>query len=214
MSGQIQSLEIPNVFRVLVIDDQICSNAICMDKVQSDSTHVQLLIRNYICSVVKKFAGGKKIHIEVDFAKDPDEGVGRWMESVYDITLIDSDFSRDDMMKTKIDDLQKRNFLDLRLDFAGAYLYCFLREMLSGEKFGVGRKGCSVALWTGLGLGDDNKNKRAQRLISILPHGEDKDRLCFIPKKEGDRGRWQRLGLDNDEIMTIEQLIGKMAKKL
>ena len=209
----------PNVFRILVIDDQICSDSACQKKqVGTDSWHVKNLIRCYYKSVVQRVALGQKTNgiiktelpeVEVDFAKDPDEGVALWMKSVYDLTLVDSDFSRDETMRQKIDERHKRNFLDLNLEFAGAYLYRFLHEMLSGKEFGNARKGCRVALWTGLGLGEE-KRSRTERLISILPRSQ--EGLCFIPKKEGDAGGWRKiLGLSENAPMTVAGLIDEMA---
>lgn len=202
-------LEIPSLFRVLVIDDQICSDIACQKQTGTNSANVQTLIRRYIqCvanNVVLKQSPERKIDVEVDFAKDPDDGVVRWMERVYDLTLVDSDFSRDETMQQKVDDRQKRNFLDLDLEFAGAYLYLFLLKMLSGKEFGTIRKGCRIALWTGLGLG---KTDRAERLVATLPRGE--KNLCFIPKKEGDIEGWKKFRLSDDEVKTLAQVIEEM----
>ena len=222
MTAEMHTNIFPNVFRILVIDDQICNDSACQKQVQNDSEHVKTLIRYYFKSVVRKVALKQQSkneqqsqeiieaglpEIEVDFAKDPDEGVARWMESVYDLTLVDSDFSRDEMMMQKLDERNKRNFLDLDLEFAGAYLYHFLHKLLSGKEFGNARKGCRIALWTGLGLA---KEDRAKRLISILPKSD--DGLCLIPKKEGDVDGWRTiLGLDENAPMTIEGIIGGMA---
>ena len=221
MSDSRQFLEIPKIFRVLVIDDQICNDAVCNEKAETDSANVKLLVRRYIEYVVKCIVNEQRsswtIPIEVDFAKDPDEGVERWMESVYDLTLVDSDFSRDETMRGKIDEKHKRNFLDLDLEFAGAYLYRFLHEMLyESTQFKDSRQGCCIALWTGLGLGGKDKNDRAERLLRILPREDGERHLYFIPKREDDIRLWQNLNLKGGEDLkegetyTIETIIQSM----
>ena len=211
--SQERPLCVPKTFRVLVIDDQICNELVCLKKVGVGASDVKNLIKRYITSEVNACAVEKNAkidHVDVVFAQDPDEGVSEWMGSIFDLTLVDSDFSRSETMRKA--EKQKRNFLDLNLEFVGAYLFRFLREMLLGKEFGDIRKGCRVALWTGLGLDDDNKVDRARRLISILPHGEVESPICFIPKKECDIGRWQELGLAADGISTISKLIKEMAE--
>lgn len=180
-----KNLKTPNLFRILVIDDQICNDHECKSKTDRYSKDVQAAIECYFEDAVKKL-GNAGIQVETKFAKDPEEGVYLWQSQIFDLTLVDSDFSKGETSR-KLDS-EKRSFLDLNLVFFGAYLYRFLREMQKKDK---GRVGCAIALWTGLRLGGD-KDQRADALLSILPspQKDDPSPVLFIPKQESYVKAW------------------------
>lgn len=180
-----KNLKTPNLFRILVIDDQICNDHECKSKTDRYSQDVQAAIEGYFEYAAKK-TGNAGIQVETIFAKDPEEGVYLWQSQIFDLTLVDSDFSKGKTSR-KLDS-EKRSFLDLDLEFFGAYLYRFLCEM---QKKSRGRAGCNIALWTGLRLGGD-KDQRADDLLSILPSRQ-KDAsspVLFIPKQESYIDAW------------------------
>ena len=203
----------PALFRILVIDDQICNDQECSNRTGRPSKDVQNAIKRYFEDVVKTNERDTNGNIEVEtlFAKDPEEGVSLWQSQIFDLTLVDSDFSKSDTSRKN--NCDKRNYLDLNLEFTGAYLYCFLREMLSKDR---AREGCRIALWTGLGLGG-NKEGRANDLLSILPSKQKDDfqRSWFIPKKERDITAWVHKVVESKrdgeiDVMSLNGCLEKM----
>ncbi len=207
-----KNLKTPNLFRILVIDDQICNDHECKSKTDRYSKDVQAAIELYFKDAVKKL-GNAEIEVETKFAKDPEEGVYLWQSQIFDLTLVDSDFSKGETSR-KLDS-EKRSFLDLNLVFFGAYLYRFLREMQKKDR---GRVGCAIALWTGLRLGGD-KEQRADDLLSILPapQKDDPTPVLFIPKQESYTRAWEEKVCQakrNQDILvqTIEGCLSGMVQ--
>ena len=128
-------------FRVLVIDDLVCrgKEGLAPDEIQNAVT-------NYLFHLARKTASG--CWVEVCYVSTPEEGVSRWTQEVFDLTLVDSNFKVKDH-KTN-EDYWKRSFLDINIEFTGVYLFKFFEEMLKGSEYGDYRKGCKIALWTGL----------------------------------------------------------------
>ena len=184
-----ENLKIPQVFRILVIDDQLCSDKECVDRLGHSAKEVQkCIVTRYLDDVVKNVVHDCNLPVEVVYAKDPDEGVAFWLDQIFDLTLVDSDFSKSDTSPRE--DSTKRNFLDLNLQFSGAYLFRFLREMSKSRENRAGRDGCKIVFWTGLGLSGEGKQYRAKELLSILTNGFDGDPIWFIPKKEDEINDW------------------------
>ena len=205
----------PKLFRILVIDDQIRNDYECTTRTGRPAKDVQNAIERYFESVVKSNENNTigNIGVEIKFAKDPEEGVYLWKTQIFDLTLVDSDFSKGETSRRN--DSEKRNFLDLNLEFTGAYLYCFLRELSAKDKM---REGCEIVLWTGLGLGG-NKDERANDLLSILPSKQERkfDASWFIPKKEQDIEKWKSK-VDNSKrggeinVLSIESCLAQMKR--
>ena len=178
-------------FRVLVIDDVVCRGKrnLCDEIVQS-ATCIQDAIRNYFASLVDESI----YDVYVDFVDTPEEGVAKWQNEIYDLTLIDSDFQKSPTVRTE--DKDKRSFLDLDVEFIGAYLYRFLHEMLERDQREESlhfRDGCKLVLWTGLNAYNPKDEKdpmaRAVKLFSIL--GDSLTEHSFIPK--GNAVEWENL---------------------
>ncbi|MBQ6141032.1 MAG: 4Fe-4S binding protein [Kiritimatiellae bacterium] len=213
-------LKIPNVFRILVIDDQLCSDVVCIEKTSKPAKIVQeRCVTRYFKQILSDL--NVKCAVDVVYAKDPDEGVALWIDQIFDLTLVDSDFSKGDSSPQK--DSEKRNFLDLKLEFMGAYLFRFLHAMANSKENQLGREGCEIALWTGLGLSDKAKKERAVDLLNIL-NATSSNEIVFIPKKESIIGEeacdtkagcgWKGI-VDNRRIKvrTISECIAGMCAK-
>ncbi len=177
----------PQVFRILIIDDQLCSDTECNDKFGCPAKNVRDVVNKYLVSLVASVC--PKIPVEIIYAKDPDEGISLWLDQIFDLTLVDSDFSKSNTSPKT--DSDKRSFLDLNLQFSGAYLFRFLKAMAqSGDNPKI-RFGCEIALWTGLGL--DGREDRAEELLSILAPDSAGDTILFIPKKEDEINEWKEV---------------------
>ena len=88
-------LKIPNVFRILVIDDQLCSDVVCIEKTSKPAKIVQeRCVTRYFKQILSDL--NVKCAVDVVYAKDPDEGVALWIDQIFDLTLVDSDFSKGD----------------------------------------------------------------------------------------------------------------------
>ena len=214
-----QELEnVPQVFRVLIIDDQLCSDSECVKRLGFPADNVQKAITCYIERIVWKEVGVSDFPVDVVYAKDPDEGVALWLDQTFDLTLVDSDFSKSNTSPRT--DSEKRSFLDLNLQYTGAYLFRFLRTMACNNANKPGRMGCKIAFWTGLGSHDTT---RASELLSILAQDANSEPIIFIPKKEDECGKWNEIvnvfvsqggqkekTKANINVTTIEACIGDM----
>lgn len=214
-----QKLEnVPQVFRVLIIDDQLCSDSECVKRLGFPADNVQKAITCYIERIVWKKVGVSNFPVDVVYAKDPDEGVALWLDQTFDLTLVDSDFSKSNTSPRT--DSEKRSFLDLNLQYTGAYLFRFLRTMACNNANKPGRMGCKIAFWTGLGSHDTT---RANELLSILAQDSNAEPIIFIPKKEDEGGKWNGIVSGfvsqggqkektkaNINVTTIEACIGNM----
>lgn len=171
-------------FRILIVDDVLVKG-----NGGVDALAVQDAIRNYFGSL--RELRGRDVF--VDFAGTPEVGVTKWQNEIYDLTLVDSDFIKS---SNKVDDKDKRSFLDLDVEFVGAYLFLFLCKMISKDNDGLRfRDGCKIALWTGLNIRslDDETNKHWQKrggdLFSIL--GDSLTARSFIPKSAEKIADWK-----------------------
>lgn len=162
------------ILRVLIVDDVLVQG-----KKHLTAKSAQETVRNYFCAQEK--LQGRDLY--VDFADTPEEGVAKWQNGIYDLTLVDSDFQK----TARMEDETKRSFLDLDVEFIGAYLYRFLYEMWDKDQKKGGphlRDGCRVVLWTGLKANNPKDVKdpkaRAEKLLSIL--GNSLTKRSFVPK--------------------------------
>ena len=170
-------IDLHETFRVLVIDDLVCRG-----KEGLSPDEIQNAVTNYLSSLAK--AKCPYCWVEVCYVSTPEEGVSRWTQEVFDLTLVDSNFKVKDH-KTN-EDSWKRSFLDINIEFTGVYLFKFFEEMVKGSEYGDYRKGCKIALWTGLKYEKDPA--RAKKLLDLLSRMEgDKEnetKVWFVPKDE------------------------------
>ena len=176
--------------RILVIDDQLA---------EQDRSPIRETICNYFCVLGML----REREVYVDFADTPEKGVKKWKSEIYDLTLVDSDFQKSSSAKR--DDEKKLSFLDLNVEFVGAYLCRFLHEMLVRDRKkgdACFRAGCKVVFWTALTCKDKNadkesaKCKRAGRVFDVLEltsKSDPESSVLFVPKDIGNAIHWRGL---------------------
>jgi predicted house-cleaning NTP pyrophosphatase (Maf/HAM1 superfamily)/Pyruvate/2-oxoacid:ferredoxin oxidoreductase delta subunit len=75
---------LPKILRVLIVDDQVGADVSIQQKFRESLIAIALLMDKE-----SKLEG-----VEVVFSTTPEDGVKRWQEELFDLSLIDSDFSR------------------------------------------------------------------------------------------------------------------------
>lgn len=187
-------------FRVLVIDDLVCKG-----REGLSPSEVQNVISNYLFCLAK--AKDPDCWVEICYVATPEEGVARWTQEVFDLTLVDSNFKVKEHVKN--DDSWKRSFLDVNIEFTGAYLFRFFLEMLKiNKEYGDYRKGCKIALWTG--LKHDKDPDRAKKLLGLL--AEAGGTVWFVPKdEEQELVRWEG---ESQELSRRQEGGGGEAKRI
>lgn len=218
-----KTLKQPSIFRVLIIDDQVCSGRGDVSA-RTFQEGISAYIRHVIAEKNKEEDAEKHIDVDICFAATPEEGVNRWKNEVFDLTLVDSDLKSS--ATTPKDKTEIQNFLDIIPSLKGAYIFRLLWDLMTDESddnpYKKYRNGCRVAFWTG--LRSEYDEKRLDKLKKILapcctksdvnPCGTESDVKWFIPKRENDpEADW-----DKDEfrgkVTTLEECIYDVLGKL
>lgn len=157
-----QLMRLPHILRVLIIDDKVKSSEAFQERISS-------LILHYAFGVNAKSLDW----VDVKFAGTPEKGATLWQEEAFDITLIDSDFSKNKQ------ETSKQTFLDIDVKYKGAYLFVLLNS-LKKENYAY-RKHCEMYMWTGL------KNGELEEVIQRIqaqPSFKDSDEKDFLIRKQ------------------------------
>ena len=129
---------IPLFYRILIIDDRVYNH----DRYKE-------FFRNSLSSFVWEAAGDKIIHTEVVFLKDSVDGLKRWQEEVFDLTLIDSDFT-ENQPEDRENDLVK---FVLNSERQGFNILQMLLSLTSEDgKYSYRKDMSNFFLWSGLDL--------------------------------------------------------------
>lgn len=207
MSEKIFHLNKPTIFRVLIIDDQICSG-----RETISAKAFQEVIAAYIRHLVMKNTGGQIRDVDICFAGTPEDGVNRWKNEIFDLTLVDSDLKSSE--STPKDKTEIQNFLDIIPSLKGAYIFRLLWDLMSdGEDdnpddnpYKAYRDGCRVVFWTGLRtINADGREDKLEKILAPYletPH-------WFIPKRIDDNEcQWADvLGDHSSAVTTLENCI-------
>lgn len=130
--------KIPPFYRILIIDDKIAGE----EKYRNP-------FLNLFSSLIYHDAPIQNIHTEVVLVADPVEGLKRWQDEIFDLTLIDSDFSS--QLKNETDP-KKLEDIFLASNHQGFNILSLMDNMVSEESSNYShRKGmCQFYLWSGL----------------------------------------------------------------
>lgn len=137
-----EEYKIPRFFRVLIIDDIVAA-----------SPEYKEFFTNILTALVLEEAGGDiaMANVDVEFEFDPVEGFKRWQNEPFDLTLIDSDFSKN-LKKEETSDLAK---YALNSEDQGFNILHHINALVSDGKFSYREEACNFFLWSGL----DEKEK-------------------------------------------------------
>jgi predicted house-cleaning NTP pyrophosphatase (Maf/HAM1 superfamily)/Pyruvate/2-oxoacid:ferredoxin oxidoreductase delta subunit len=138
----IKDYEIPLFFRVLIIDDMVAA-----------SENYNEFFTNILTALVLEEAGGEipMAQVNVEFELDPVKGFKRWQNEPFDLTLIDSDFSKN-LTKDETSDLKK---YALNSEYQGFNILHLIHALVFEGKFSYREEACNFFLWSGL----DEKEK-------------------------------------------------------
>jgi len=202
MSEMGHQLDKPSFIRVLIIDDQICSG-----RETISAKAFQEVIAAYIRHLVMKNTGGQIRDVDICFAGTPEDGVNRWKNEIFDLTLVDSDLKSSE--STPKDKTEIQNFLDIIPSLKGAYIFRLLWDLMSdGEDdnpYKAYRDGCRVVFWTGLrAINDDGRLDKLNKILA--PCFESSH--WFIPKRKDDNEcQWANVLGNNSSVTTLEDCI-------
>lgn len=150
-------MTIPKILRILVIDDRAGKGALAET------------IRNTLYAMAKTCEGGNSLdYVDVVFADTPEDGVKKWQEQVFDLTLIDSDFGE----KTKTEqESSASNLFDVHARHIGIFAFQLLRYLQNPkEAYGYRDNTCRVYVWSSLSkkevsgfLGSIKSNDKGKR---------------------------------------------------
>lgn len=202
MCGPLRNL---SIFRVLVIDDQVC---------EGRETVSARTFQEGISAYIHHLAAGRIENVDICFAGTPEEGVSLWKNEIFDLTLVDSDLTA----TSPKDKSEIQSFLDIIPTLKGVYIFRLLWDLMPapeenrqskspGSKeypFAPYRDGCKVVLWTGL----RSKSIDEEKASEIEERNDKLKRLLapcldasgwFIPKRNDDpEAQWKELFNEND----------------
>ena len=201
MSENIFPLNKPTIFRVLIIDDQVCSG-----RETISAKAFQEGISAYIKHLVIKKAGGCIRNVDICFAGTPEDGVSRWKNEIFDLTFVDSDLKSS--ASTPKDKTEIQNFLDIIPSLKGAYIFRLLWDLMNDNNddnpYKAYRDGCRVVFWTGLRT--INADGREDKLKKILAPCLETTHW-FIPKRIDDKEcQWAKVLGNNSSVATVATL--------
>lgn len=198
-----EPLEKPDIFRVLIIDDQVCSGR---DTISASA------FQEGISAYITYLIAGRIQNVDVCFAGTPEDGVNRWKNEIFDLTLVDSDLKSS--ASTPKDKTEIQSFLDIIPSLKGAYIFRLLWDLMNDEMddnpYKAYRDGCRVVFWTGLRtINDDGRQNKLEKILAPCF----KSSHWFIPKREDDNEcQWADV-LDKDNnsssVTTLENCIQK-----
>lgn len=197
MCGPLRNL---SIFRVLVIDDQVC---------EGRETVSARTFQEGISAYIHHLAAGRIENVDICFAGTPEEGVSLWKNEIFDLTLVDSDLTA----TSPKDKSEIQSFLDIIPTLKGVYIFRLLWDLLPAPEskrksqfqrskeypFAPYRDGCKVVLWTGLrskssdegkALEIEERNIKLKKLLAPCLG----DSGWFIPKRINDpEAQWKEV---------------------
>ncbi|MBF0232928.1 MAG: hypothetical protein HQK65_07805 [Desulfamplus sp.] len=131
---------VPDFFRILIIDDQIAGNR-----------HYRDYFTSFFKITAIEHGLPPSSHVDVSFEQYPERGIERWAAEVFDLTLIDLDFS-----KTKKASMEKRSDPHSQWAFnaksQGMTVLRQLHDWVCQEegRFNYRKEGMDFCLWSGV----------------------------------------------------------------
>jgi len=184
--------EIPPFYRILIIDDKIAGE----EKFNNP-------FLNLFSSLIYQCMTTETIETEVVLVADPVEGLRKWQNEIFDLTLIDSDFSSlSESGKGREKELDR---ILLVSNHQGFNILSLMDNMVSEEsgKYFHRRDMCHFFLWSGLHDGDNRSVNIINSLFKQFSLAE-KQEGYFISKLPEWKNNEGQTGLE-----CIREVIGK-----
>lgn len=176
-------MKIPAFYRILIIDDKfLVSNK------NSKSKQYKEFFYNAFASIIWDAADNNDICFETVFTGGSADGYRKWQDEVFDLTLIDSDFSEARSEESE-SDLAK---YVLTSQWQGFDILSLLHKYVntSERKFNYRKKMCRFFLWSGLPLEDkDVKKTTINKLFREFSLEKEKYFISKDPKWKNSKNR-------------------------
>lgn len=165
---------LPPILRVLIVDDEVAANPDYSRDVKDALTAIAVAVH-----------GGDKLQdVQVRCESDPVEGAHLWQRETFDLTLVDSDFSKVPEIARKHREQEYRDLFDLDARYRGALLFQLLHSLMRrGEAYSYRRGQCDVSMWTFVSWRD------LKPILRITRH--ERQSCRYIAKRNGNVD-WRR----------------------